>query len=858
MSPFLYYDAVQRLQQAFDVSRLTLDGVNYWMAVRLLMLGRFSGEANRRAVEIFGRPAHRSVLFSDAVEVRRDERPLPPPRVFEGSALVFASPDRRTRRADVIFYEGPVDYSVVVDGVAVNRIADGFVEAFEGSVLKVCRFSPRIVRSAKRHDPAFVHVAPQQVDLSTLEAIRFREAVGDLCALAHEICPTFAMSQADLLQNVREIYSAARAHEAWIRGSGAQLLLFQSFISFEKMAVMLGARRAGVRTVDVQHGYSDAHSIYNGLPLLPEGQRALYPDVMWCWGEATARAMRRDGTLAANGVEVRVGGDVWGAVQAGSVPEQATRLRAALNADSHSKRILVGQQIETLSHSAALRGYLPTPLYDAMVQGPRDWLWMLRVHPRSLHLVGPIRAFLQAEGLTNVEVEHSSTSSIEAILALADVYLTSFSVSAFEAHANGVPVVIFDQVGQELFAAEIGAGAFVHADTTASILAAIDGATKVTVKLDYYRRDLHTSRKAMKTLLLDAGRQASAGLGPLTSRDARLTQTIGVLGLGRMGERIVSAARELGIDVSAVYDRSPDAFAIQNDASLAEVYTSDLAAFWASKPDVVAIATHGPSHCPLLLEGLRHGVRRFLVEKPLGTSVEEARAAEAEARALGARVIVNHGRRYCDVYDQLKTLDGSPEMGRLASAVLTLGAAGLGCMGTHFFDLFNRVFGAPVSLYATVTTPSVVNPRGAEFDDPGGTALITYEGGRRVLVDMGDDVGVPGRMEFVYERGRVIIEDELKPWRVLARGESDRAAPVTRYGLPLTEATLTDFTPCGIMYATSRAIADAFAETPPASDMQVGLAALEVFAAIRWSAATGESVRWPLPQAAIAAVYPIS
>lgn len=337
-----------------------------------------------------------------------------------------------------------------------------------------------------------------------------------------------------------------------------------------------------------------------------------------------------------------------------------------------------------------------------------------------------------------------------------------------------------------------------------------------------------------------------------------MSRTLGVLGCGRMGERIIQAAKALGIKVVALYDRSADAWALNNDPSLRDVFTGELEAFWAREPQTVAIATHGPSHIPLLLEGLNRGVRRFIVEKPLGVSVDEAREAKLAAEAVGARVVVNHGRRYCDVYDQLVALDGSEEMGPLASAVLTLGAAGLGCMGTHFFDLFNRVLGAPVSVYATTTTPTVSNPRGAEFDDPGGTALITYANGRRGLIDMGDDVGVPGRMEFVYQRGRVVIDDELSPWRVMSRAEADREAPVTRYGLPLQTREIQDFQPCGIMFATSGAIEDAFADGPSPSGIEVGIDALEVFAAIRWSAATGAAVNWPLPAPATAAAYPIS
>ena len=508
MNPFALHDAVQELQRRFDVSRLVMDGVNYWMAVRLLMLGRFSGEALRRTTEMFALKSHSTILDSGAVAVARSERRLPSARVIGRSALAFPAPSTAWEGAGAIFYELPADYAAVIDGLAVNRIADGFVDAFGEQVRKVCRFSPPIVAAAKRHEPAYVHVAPALLDLHSLEAVRFREAVRELCAVAVEVCPVFAISQAEILRQVRALMAAAPAHEAWIRDSGARLLLFQSFISFEKMAVLLGARRAGVTTVDVQHGYSDAWSIHNNLPPPVAGQRKVYPDVLWLWGEATARALRDEGTLDSNGVRLVVGGDVWGALQQGSAAAQASELGARLGADGYARRVLVGQQIETLSHSSAIRGYLPAALHEAIVTGPFDWLWMLRLHPRSLHLIEPLKAQLAAEGLTNVEVEQSSLSTIEAALTLADVYLTSFSVSAFEANALGRPVVITDAVGQTLFAREIGAGAFTYAETTEALLEAVSSAAPPGVHLDYYGRDLNVARAALAGLLsggADAG-----------------------------------------------------------------------------------------------------------------------------------------------------------------------------------------------------------------------------------------------------------------------------------------------------------------------------------------------------------------
>ena len=113
--------------------------------------------------------------------------------------------------------------------------------------------------------------------------------------------------------------------------------------------------------------------------------------------------------------------------------------------------------------------------------------------------------------------------------------------------------------------------------------------------------------------------------------------------------------------------------------------------------------------------------------------------------------------------------------------------------------------------------------------------------------------------ELVKQRvERVVIENELTPWRVMAREAEHRDAPVSRYGIPLIESVLEPFRPCDIIFATAGAVEDALADGPTISGIEEGLRAFEVFAGIRWSGATGQVVRFPLPDAARKATYPIS
>lgn len=331
---------------------------------------------------------------------------------------------------------------------------------------------------------------------------------------------------------------------------------------------------------------------------------------------------------------------------------------------------------------------------------------------------------------------------------------------------------------------------------------------------------------------------------------------VGLIGLGRMGARLAIAARRTGLSIAAALDQNPQAFALTDQPWLAPVFTSDAETFWKSGIDLLIVGTTAPSHVPLVRQGLARGIRRFMVEKPFATSLAEARQLMTEAEAVGARIVVNHGRRYSPNYRALATLDGSAAMGSLRAITVTMGGGAFGCLGVHFFDMVSQLMGCPPeSVMARLTRPLTPNPRGTQFDDPGGTAVLFYPGGRRALIDMGDDVGVMGRVECLFNMGRVQIDNEAQPWKVFHRFEADRALPMTRYGQPLQEGTLDGFAPFDVIDAAEAAIRDAAADTPVVSGAEAALGSLETFAAIRWSDHTGLPVALPLSDEAANQIY---
>ena len=335
---------------------------------------------------------------------------------------------------------------------------------------------------------------------------------------------------------------------------------------------------------------------------------------------------------------------------------------------------------------------------------------------------------------------------------------------------------------------------------------------------------------------------------------------VSLVGFGRMGVRLCEAAERAGLEVAAVLDEAETPFGLGARPDLSDRLHRDPERFWAVPSDVLAIGTTAPSHLALVERGLAAGFRRIVVEKPFACSVAEAERAIAAAEAVGARLLVDHSRRYCPNY--IKVAEGAPELahlGRLRTVATVVGGGGLGCLGVHFFDLCNMLFGAmPDSVTAHMTAAADPNPRGPQFDDPGGAVLLTYPGGGRGFLDFSDDIGVYAGMTLSFEEGVLLHENEFIPWRMRARRSEDRGKRFSLNALPLTEESFPDWTDFSGMERWAALFKDAAADGPPVSGAGLGLESMRVYAAARWSGRLGGApVRFPLPPEAEAAVYPI-
>ena len=246
-----------------------------------------------------------------------------------------------------------------------------------------------------------------------------------------------------------------------------------------------------------------------------------------------------------------------------------------------------------------------------------------------------------------------------------------------------------------------------------------------------------------------------------------------------MGKVYHEALTNLNIEVGFICDLVKPSTPIQH-------YDDYRQALDKSQVDGVVIATYGPSHNELVKYAIHKKIKFIICEKPFTTSIKHADEIIKELNDSKTRLTVNYARRFANAYSSLKSdLYDNHIIGEPRTVIITCGAGGLATLGTHFFDLSSYLLNDKVkSVYAVSVNKNLPNPRGKEFEDPGGYLILTFENEGRAYIDFGDDLGLQHSIEIIGEYGRILIDESNEKITIRARSEDDRKKPKHLYGLP--------------------------------------------------------------------------
>lgn len=274
----------------------------------------------------------------------------------------------------------------------------------------------------------------------------------------------------------------------------------------------------------------------------------------------------------------------------------------------------------------------------------------------------------------------------------------------------------------------------------------------------------------------------------------------GLIGFGGMGKwhtEILENVPE--IELAGIYDIKEEKRKLAEEAGF-HTYETEEAMLADESIDVILVATPNDTHRPIALRAMEAG-KNVIVEKPATLSLKELTELEDMAGKTGQFLTVHQNRRWDEDLLTVREILKDQTMGeifRIESRVH--GSRGIpgdwrkekahgGGMvldwGVHLFDQIFRLTGERrlKTVYATLTN---VTNQGV---DDGFTAVLRFEGGLEVLVEVGTNnfISLP-RWYVLGENGSAVVEDwDLSGKIVKAFSEEEKEIVPVRTAAGLTK-----------------------------------------------------------------------
>lgn len=264
---------------------------------------------------------------------------------------------------------------------------------------------------------------------------------------------------------------------------------------------------------------------------------------------------------------------------------------------------------------------------------------------------------------------------------------------------------------------------------------------------------------------------------------------VGIVGLGRMGQRHLAVLRQLDMQIAGLSDISSEAL---NSAvalfpnKTPETFVEADKMIEALDLDALVVATTAPFHAAPVIRAAKKGVKYILCEKPMAISIAECEEMISVCATNGTVLAVNHQMRFMDQYTQVRSLIGTPELGELSSVVVSGSNFGLAMNASHYFEMFRYITGHPVSeISAWLESERIANPRGERFSDASGRLMARNADGHGLFIDFSIRSGWGLRVCYICRYGQIQVDELTGRLEIWSRDEQYRELPTSRYGLPV-------------------------------------------------------------------------
>ena len=155
-----------------------------------------------------------------------------------------------------------------------------------------------------------------------------------------------------------------------------------------------------------------------------------------------------------------------------------------------------------------------------------------------------------------------------------------------------------------------------------------------------------------------------------------------IVGCGRHGLRYYEASKTVeGLKIGALVDKNQKTC----EGITSSHFYIDLEKMLVDyKPNLLIIATNGPSHFEIAKKAIDFGVEMLIISKPVTTSYGDALKLDKLIKKKGVRVAVDHGLRHDATYNWIKKNLVSNNWGDVFQVTIERSGIGLGWFGNSF------------------------------------------------------------------------------------------------------------------------------------------------------------------------------
>jgi hypothetical protein len=472
------------IEQEFDVNAIRLDGVHLWPFVRLA-IGRVFKASDPIADAGYGK-----------LSAGKDGAGLPSPTVGgffpankqQRTALKarhrdsFASGqhDCRTllnaqwkkadelRATDFVVLSKVEKYYETVGERRYSPILDPVVEDLhERGRVAVLGLEP--IPFACVNEPVRIDDEPYAATVPESRRSPPTEITKQLHAISEFVRrneAAYSFNPKSVLQRYYRVAHRAGFFAGLFERIAPRCILMSSFSGWQP--AVLGARRVGIPTIDIQHGgQGPMHHPTAPFSKLPVDGYETMPDVFWLWGRRNLEYTGRWLPGAARRHIPVVGGNR-------KVARWFKRRDSGRLTDRDKAYLdrFTGRPVVLVTLGYGMDRLLPEPLVEAM-RAVAEADWHVRLHPihRNRETAEQIHVYLKEQGCRTFFVEEPTEVQLPTALSVSFAHITPLSTAGMEAVSMGVPTLVCHRVGASLFADDIHAQVFDFADEAAGIAA---------------------------------------------------------------------------------------------------------------------------------------------------------------------------------------------------------------------------------------------------------------------------------------------------------------------------------------------------------------------------------------------------